>query len=206
MISGALPPLSYSSVQPHGNASSLGAAEKSDGADKDTAHNTSAPHSTATDPHKPSSDAKQLDLSEQRMVTQLQQRDRAVRAHEAAHLAAAGSLAMGGANFTYQTGPDQQRYAIGGDVKIDASPVPGDPEATLAKSEQIRRAAMAPAQPSPQDVSVAADAGRMAAEARMEIMQQRLSPDEEEKGNGDAIASYQQNTSDSNESRLDTYA
>jgi hypothetical protein len=48
--------------------------------------------------------------------------------------------------------------------------VSGDPQATLAKAQQIRAAALAPAEPSSQDRKVAAQASQMAAEARADIM------------------------------------
>lgn len=110
-----------------------------------------------------------LSEEEQREVEQLKQRDREVRAHEAAHMAAAGGHARGGANFTYQRGPDGRNYAVGGEVSIDTSAVPGDPEATLIKAQQVQQAALAPAEPSSQDRQVAAEAAAMAAQARLEI-------------------------------------
>ena len=114
-------------------------------------------------------------LSEQELkqVQELKTRDREVRAHEAAHLAAAGSLAIGGASYSYQRGPDGVQYAVGGEVSIDTSAVAGDPEATLEKAQRIRSAALAPAQPSSQDLNVAAQAAQLAVQARAEIGQQQ---------------------------------
>ncbi len=112
----------------------------------------------------------ELTEEEQKQVRELQATDRRVRAHEAAHAAAAGGLAKGGPSFTYQTGPDGRSYAVGGEVQIDTSAVSGDPTATLRKAEQIRRAALAPADPSSQDRSVAAAAAQMAAQARAEMI------------------------------------
>ncbi|GLH75042.1 hypothetical protein GETHLI_35450 [Geothrix limicola] len=109
------------------------------------------------------------DLAKSRAIEALKARDRQVRAHEAAHLAAAGGLALGGASFTYQQGPDGKSYAIGGEVTLDTSPVPGDPRATLAKAQQIQAAALAPADPSPQDRSVAAAAAAMAIQAQQDL-------------------------------------
>ena len=108
---------------------------------------------------------------EQAVVAELRQTDRQVRAHEQAHLAAAGGLARG-VSFTYVTGPDGQRYAVGGEVSIDTSPVGGDPQATIRKAQQIRAAANAPANPSSQDRQVAAQAGQMEQTARVELAQQ----------------------------------
>lgn len=106
-----------------------------------------------------------------RELADLKARDQQVRAHEAAHLAAAGGLARGGASYTYQRGPDGGVYAVGGEVSIDTSPVPGNPAATLAKAQQIQAAAMAPADPSSQDRSVAAAASAMAARAQRDLQQ-----------------------------------
>jgi hypothetical protein len=121
-------------------------------------------------------------------VRELQARDREVRAHEAAHLNAAGSHAKGGATFTYQQGPDGRLYAVGGEVSIDTSPVSGNPEATLAKAETIRRAALAPATPSSQDRSVAARAGKMAIEARADIQTERVEAKAKEAENSEEVA------------------
>lgn len=110
---------------------------------------------------------------EYRTIQELQNRDREVRAHEQAHLAAAGQYATGGPSFSFQQGPDGKRYAVGGEVGIDTSPIPDDPQATLQKARQIRAAAMAPAEPSGQDRAVAAQAAQMAADAQQQIAEQR---------------------------------
>jgi hypothetical protein len=114
----------------------------------------------------------QLSNQQQREVAALKQRDRQVRAHEAAHLAASGGYARGGPSFTYQKGPDGRLYAVGGEVGIDVSAIPGDPAATLRKAETVERAALAPAQPSGQDRSVAARAAALAAQARQQLARQ----------------------------------
>lgn len=105
---------------------------------------------------------------EQAEVDELERRDREVRAHEQAHLSAAGPYAQGGATFEYETGPNGKRYATGGHVNIDASEVKGDPQATIRKMEVVRRAALAPAQPSAQDMKVAAEAAQKMREAQSE--------------------------------------
>ncbi|MBN8525444.1 MAG: hypothetical protein J0M02_08920, partial [Planctomycetes bacterium] len=91
-----------------------------------------------------------------RMLAQLQARDREVRAHESAHKAVGGSLA-GGVSYSYQTGPDGRRYAVGGEVSIDMGSA-GDPRTTVERMRQVVAAALAPAQPSAQDRAVAAAA------------------------------------------------
>ncbi len=102
------------------------------------------------------------------LLAELRQRDREVRAHEAAHAAAGGPYVRGGPSFQYTRGPDGRLYAVGGEVQIDVSPVSGDPEATIAKMQVVRRAALAPARPSAQDRAVAARAAQAEMRARME--------------------------------------
>lgn len=109
---------------------------------------------------------------EEQQVEQLKQRDREVRAHEAAHQSAAGGYARG-MSFTYQIGPDGQRYAIGGEVKIDMSPVPNNPEATIQKMQVVQRAALAPSDPSPQDRAVAAAARSIEQQARRQLLEEQ---------------------------------
>jgi hypothetical protein len=118
---------------------------------------------------------------QQQVVQQLNARDREVRQHEMAHQAA-GAGFTGAVSYSYQSGPDGRLYAVGGDVSIDTSPVGGDPEATLEKAEAIIRAAMAPAEPSPQDYQVAASARAMAAEARAELARMEEAEAEDESG------------------------
>lgn len=112
-----------------------------------------------------------LSAADLKIVSQLKARDQVVRAHEAAHMAAGAGIVTRGASYSYQTGPDGQRYAIGGEVGISTSPG-RTPQETLAKAEQIRAAALAPADPSGQDLRVAAEATQMAAEARQELAAQ----------------------------------
>lgn len=110
---------------------------------------------------------------EQQEIRELAARDREVRSHEQAHAAVGGKYA-GSPVYEFVRGPDGVSYAVGGEVSIDTSPIPGDPEATIAKAQQIRRAANAPAEPSPQDRRVAAEASLMEADARAELRQERV--------------------------------
>lgn len=113
-----------------------------------------------------------LTSEEKKEVTQLKASDSEVRAHELAHVMAGGSLVRKGASFQYEMGPNGIRYAIGGEVSIDMSPVEDDPSATITKMQQVKRAALAPAEPSAQDRSVAAVASQNEALARQELAQQ----------------------------------
>ncbi|MBT8148847.1 MAG: hypothetical protein HKO71_02605 [Pseudomonadales bacterium] len=114
----------------------------------------------------------ELSAEEQRKVTELAARDREVRAHEAAH-ANVGGVYAGAPTYSYTRGPDGRNYAVGGEVSIDVSPVAGDPQATINKAQLVRRAALAPAEPSPQDRSVANQAIAMEQQARAELQAEK---------------------------------
>lgn len=108
-------------------------------------------------------------LEEMLVITQLQARDTEVRRHEAAHIAAGNGYIIGGALYTYQVGPDGRHYAVGGEVGIDSSSIPGKPEETIRKMRIVRAAALAPAQPSAADFAVAAAAAQAEAAALAEL-------------------------------------
>lgn len=116
-------------------------------------------------------DQKTLDQKKQEVISQLARRDAEVRAHEQAHKAIGGQYATG-PEYELTKGPDGKAYATGGRVNIDTSPIPNDPEATLEKAEVIARAALAPTQPSGQDLKVAAEARAMQMEAHQQLLAQ----------------------------------
>jgi hypothetical protein len=122
-----------------------------------------AQRTRATDP------AQELTTDDERVLQLLKQRDTEVRAHEQAHVAAGGRYVTSSASYSYQTGPDGQRYAIGGEVGIDTASVSEDPAATLEKARTVRRAALAPAEPSGQDLRVASAAATMATNALSDL-------------------------------------
>lgn len=133
----------------------------------------SDPEAPREDPNAPrGADGQPLSEEEQRQIDELAKRDREVRRHEEAHMAAGAGIVLSGPHYTYQTGPDARQYAIGGEVQLDTSKE-RDPEATLRKAQQIQRAALAPAEPSPQDRQVAAEGARMEAEARQDVEAER---------------------------------
>jgi len=113
-------------------------------------------------------DGSELTPEQQIEVHELAETDRKVRVHEQTHVSVGGSLVRGGPNYKYETGPDGKRYAIGGEVDIDTSPVKGDPDATIRKAVRIVAAALAPAEPSGQDRAIASRAQNMAGEAQVE--------------------------------------
>ncbi|MBL0167855.1 MAG: hypothetical protein IPP85_12300 [Propionivibrio sp.] len=129
----------------------------------------------------------ELSPEEQQQVQQLKQIDRKVRAHEQAHLAVGADLVRGGPVFSYTSGPDNMLYAVAGEVSIDTTPA-RTPEETIPKAQHIRATALAPADPSPQDRSVAAQAARMEGEARIELAE--LKREEAANANQDSTRIY----------------
>ncbi len=113
-----------------------------------------------------SSDGDPLSEEEKAEITELKSRDQEVRTHEQAHIAAGGQYVKGGASYSYQSGADGKQYAVGGEVNIDTSSVSGDPDATIRKMQTVRAAAMAPAEPSGQDRSVASQANQAITQAQ----------------------------------------
>ena len=111
-----------------------------------------------------------LTEDERQTVNELKARDREVRSHEQAHRTAGGSF-VGPPRFRFVRGPDGQFYAAGGEVSINATPVAGNPKATIAKMQVIKRAALAPQQPSGQDQRVASEAEAKIIQAKQELRQ-----------------------------------
>ena len=138
-----------------------------------------------------------LSPEEQQTVQKLKQRDMEVKAHEQAHRANAGQYAAGGPSYSYQTGPDGRRYAIGGEVPIDISKEK-TPEQTIQKMRVVRRAAMAPANPSSADRNIAAAAGMKEGEAIRELnSEQKDSENTESLGNITETNATETNTTES---------
>lgn len=137
--------------------------------DKDAA---SSKADTSTPNNYQATGANGLTRDDVAKLTQLKARDVEVRAHEQAHLSAAGGHATGGASYTYEKGPDGRSYAVGGEVGIDLSKE-SNPSATIQKMQTIKRAALAPASPSSTDRQVAAQASVKEAQARQEVLKEQ---------------------------------
>jgi hypothetical protein len=91
--------------------------------------------------------------------------------HEQAHASLGGQYASS-PQYEYERGPDGRRYAVGGEVSIDISEA-STPEETIRKAQQVKAAALAPAEPSAQDLRVATEATQIALEARSEISREK---------------------------------
>lgn len=110
---------------------------------------------------------------EQQRIQELKDRDTEVRIHEQAHASVGGQYA-GSPSYTFEQGPDGVQYAVAGEVPIDVAPVSGDPEATIDKMQQVRAAALAPAEPSGADKAIASLASQQMVEAQGDLQQQRV--------------------------------
>ena len=108
-------------------------------------------------------------------LQRLERRDQEVRVHEQAHAAIGGRYA-GTPSYEYERGSNGKSYAVAGEVQIDVSVVEGNPQATIEKMAVVRRAALAPAQPSSADRAIAAEASQKEAQARAELNQQDSKP------------------------------
>lgn len=162
-------PDSLFDVQDHVELSS--AAQSAEDPDSSAGGDSKSSPASGTDRTGAALGGSRLTSDQKSQVDELKQRDTEVRQHEAAHQAAAGGYARGGAHFDYQAGPDGNKYVVGGEVDIDTSPVPNNPAATIAKMETVRAAALAPADPSGQDRKVAAEAEAAIQQAQAEQSQ-----------------------------------
>jgi len=177
------------SVDQNGNRYISGAYVSTEASDKplSEARNEQAEQTAGDERRQANADGKNekhginnndLSPEEEAIVRELQRTEQEVIAHEAAHQAAGGGLA-GAVSYSYTRGPDGRNYITGGEVPIKM-PASDDPEQTLRDMEQVQRAAMAPANPSPQDAQVAAQAAAKAASARQELAAERARSSDEE--------------------------
>ncbi len=184
-------------LNPHrrGNPSQKGQGSEVDRSDtvSSQTNRTNTKQTTSAAGTRKAMDGHELSAEEQRQVEELRARDREVRAHEQAHISAGGRYVRSGASYHYQTGPDGKKYAIGGEVSIDTSEEK-DPKATIRKMEVVRKAALAPARPSAQDRSVAAQASRKMAEAAAELAKMQAEGEADQAGKGERSGSIQSDT------------
>jgi|GEM_PF-694035 len=105
----------------------------------------------------------------QQIISQLKSTEEKVKAHEAAHKSS--GAATGPISYTYTRGPDGKNYITGGEVPINISSG-STPEETIGRMQQVIQAALAPADPSPQDRAVASQATNIKLQAQQEKSQQ----------------------------------
>jgi hypothetical protein len=103
----------------------------------------------------------------QAQIAQLKVIEEKVKAHEAAHKSAGGTM-TGPVSYSYTRGPDGKNYITGGEVPISISSGK-TPQETISRMQQVIQTALAPADPSPQDRAVAAQAAAQQQAARQEL-------------------------------------
>jgi hypothetical protein len=145
-------------------------------------------------------EAQEKDFQQERVINELELRDKEVRSHELAHTSVGGSF-TGAPNYSFETGPDGQRYAVEGEVSVDLSTIAGNPSATIVKMQQVHAAALAPANPSAQDIRVAANAIKniIQAQSELQIQDSPTVKSADDNGNSFAIDPSQRDESDSND-------
>lgn len=130
---------------------------------------------------------------EQSEVEQLKARDTEVRTHEQAHQSAGGSYA-GSPQYEYKTGPDGNKYITDGHVNIDIGKE-STPEKTIEKMRTVISAAHAPAQPSGQDLKVAAEAQQKMSEAQQELSEENTKENNQKLNKHESSATPDENSS-----------
>lgn len=112
-----------------------------------------------------------LSDEQQRKLDNLKARDTEVKIHEQKHKSVGGQYASS-PSYTTEKGPDGREYAVEGEVKISITEE-SSPQETVTKMQKVAAAALAPAEPSSQDRSVANQARKLENKARMEINQEK---------------------------------
>lgn len=135
---------------------------------------------------------------EQSEVEQLKARDTEVRTHEQAHQSAGGSYA-GSPQYEYKTGPDGNKYITDGHVNIDIGKE-STPEKTIEKMRTVISAAHAPAEPSGQDLKVAAEAQQKMSEDQQELSEENTKENNQKLNKHESSATSDKNSTNSNSS------
>ena len=143
-------------------------------------------------PQQKNENSTELTTQEKAELTKLKAIDAKVRAHEAAHQS--GPAASGGASLTYSKGADGIMYAVAGEVpvRIDTG---SSPQETISNMQGVIATALAPADPSPQDLSIASKARVLLMKAQQEFaqeIQEKISNSSEYSKN--AKEQYEQNS------------
>ncbi len=135
--------------------------------------NNKDPKDKQTDEHKiksSSSDDENLSEEEEKELEKMQKREDEVIKHEQAHKSAAGGLSVTRAQYEYVQGTDGKMYVKDGEVELKVKEE-DDPQKNKENAEQLKRAALAPEEPSAQDMKVAQEADKMIQKANQELHQ-----------------------------------
>ena len=138
-------------------------------------------------------DSKLSKLSDDQLKSVKKKRamDKAITEHEDAHHDVAGDLARSEATYTTKVGEDGQEYRVAGKVMIDTG-TEADPEKTVKKMKQVKKAALAPdgnvlAPLSDQDRKVAREADEKLAKAEAVLSGREKPSDDAGKSKGSSF-------------------
>ena len=157
--------------------------------DSDRGQGEKPPSDTPDENAQTEQKSKEAFADEQKII-ELKQRDAEVRTHESAH-SASGGATTGAPSYSFEVGPDGKKYAVSGEVSVDLSKVNGDPLATIAKMQKVHTAALAPAQPSVQDMRVADSATKNIIQAQSELLSIDKEGVREENAKAEALKNIQ---------------
>ena len=149
----------------------------------------------------------EMTSAEKALISKLKARDIEVKNHEQAHMSAAAGLSVSGPSYEYEVGPNGQKYAVGGEVSIGFVQS-NNPEENIAKAEQMKNAALAPAQPSGQDRAVARNADKIIQMAKQALTEQQMAEQKakqvETQNTNIENATNEENTENNSESLVTT--
>lgn len=111
-------------------------------------------------------------------------------AHENVHKLADSGV-TDGVLYTHTTGPDNERYITGSEVSVEMPDSTGEAEDTISLLEKVRQAALAPEQPSPQDLRVAASAQVQIQQVRSDLSGESIEEQQEIEPYVDADLSFE---------------
>jgi hypothetical protein len=111
----------------------------------------------------------EMTLEQANELKRMQTQADKVVSHEGAHAMVGGTLMLGGPVYQYELGPDGEVYETAGQSRIDMSPIAGNPQGTIFKMQHVKRAAMAPLNPSGADRVVASQADQIENQARKHL-------------------------------------
>lgn len=196
---------SRANAQQQVSSNQQGVEQDTRGVEKDESSNQTDNNQEQSNQSQTTQNSTELTSEEKAQLTELKAADAQVRAHEAAHQS--GPAAVGGASYTYAKGPDGVMYAIGGEVPVQIK-TGSEPQETISNLQGVIATALAPADPSPQDLSIASKARVMMMKAQQEFTQEI----QEKISNTDGYAlnaknQYEQNSNtDSTEKNSDIIA
>jgi hypothetical protein len=113
---------------------------------------------------------KELSERDKAIIAELEKMEREVISHEIAHMSTGGGF-TGSPKYTRVFGPDGKSYISGGEISISV-PSSSDPKETIRNMEQVKAAALAPIDPSSQDLNVAAVAANAESQAAAQLAAQ----------------------------------